>query len=81
MENCKTFYEVQIASALKKLFSLPPPPITLHKILLHLWNKNFLRDMYRNIQTCAFKVLQKLCSANLVFLTLYRNMFAEKFVK
>ena len=28
------------------------------KILLCLWNKNILTEIYRNIQTFAFKVLQ-----------------------
>ena len=77
MQNCKTFYEAQIANGLKEINQPSPIP----QILLHLRNKNFLREIYRNIQTFVFKVLQKLCSANVVFLTLYRNMFAEKFVK
>ena len=67
--------------------SLPNPPISPDKILLLLWNKNFLREIYRNIQTFAFKVLQESSSwasgngaVQMFFLTPNRNMFAGKFV-
>ena len=78
-------------AALRKLFSLPSilkthPPSD--KILLRLWNKTFLTEIYRNIQTFAFKVLQECSSlasrngaAQMFFLTPNRNMFAGKFVK
>ena len=76
--------------ALRKLFSLPQspthPPSDI--ILLRLWNKNFLTEIYRNIQTFAFKVLQEYSSlvsrndsAQMFFLTRNRNMFAGIFVK
>ena len=53
-----------------------------------LWNKYFLLDMYRNIQTFAFKMLPE-CSSwasmngavQRSFLTPNRNMFAGKFVR
>ena len=79
-------------AASRKLFSLPsthpplpPPP---DKILLFPWHKNFLTEIYRNIQTFAFKVFQE-CSSwasrngaiQMIFLTPNRNMFAGKFVK
>ena len=62
MKNCKTSYKVHTASLLRKLFSLVPthPPSDI--ILLRLWNKNFLTEIYRNMQTFAFKVLQE-CSS------------------
>ena len=62
MKNCKTSYKVHTASLLRKLFSLVPthPPSDI--IILRLWNKNFLTEIYRNMQTFAFKVLQE-CSS------------------
>ena len=87
MKNCKTSYKVHTASLLRKLFSLVPthPPSDI--ILLRLWNKNFLTEIYRNMQTFAFKVLQK-CSSwasrndavQMFFLTPSRNIFAGKFL-
>ena len=50
-------------AALRKLFSFPPipnPPPS-DKILLRPWKKKIM-ELYRNIQTFAFKVLQKYCS-------------------
>ena len=70
-------------SALRKLFSPPPD-----KSFLRQWNKNFLMEIYSNIQTLAFQVLQKyssLASRNsavqMLFLTHTRNMVAQKLVK
>ena len=88
MKNCKTFYEAQTASHLKEIIRLSPNLPTPDKILLLLWNKNFLTEIYRNIQTFAFKVLQE-CSSwasrngavQMFFLTPNRNMFAEKFLR
>ena len=57
MKNCKTFYETQTASRLKEI--ILQPPIPPDKTLLRFWNKNFFREIYRNIQTFAFKVLQE----------------------
>ena len=58
------------------------------QILLRLWNKSFLTERCRNIQTFAFKVLQEcssLTSANgtvqIFFVTPNRKIFAGKFVK
>ena len=62
MKNCKTFYEAQTASHLKEIIQLSPNLPAPDKILLLLWNKNFLTEIYRNIQTFAFKVLQE-CSS------------------
>ena len=86
MKNCKTFYEAQTANHLKEITQPPPThPPPPGKILLRLWNKNFLKEIYRNIQTFAFKVLQE-CSSwasrnggvQMIFLTPNRNMFAGK---
>ena len=68
--------------------STPSPPTPSDKILLRLWNKNFLRKIYINIQTFAFKVLQE-CSSwvsgrdavQMFFLITNRKLFAGKFVK
>ena len=82
----KHFTRPKQQAALKKLFSLPQTPITPDKILISLWNKN-LREIHRNIQTFAFKVLQEsTCwvsgngAGQMFFLTPNRNMFAGKFV-
>ena len=89
MKNCNTFYETQTASCLKKFIQpLPPPPAPIppDEIVLCLRSKNFLTEIYRNIQTFAFKVLHKCSScvsgngAVQMFLTPNRNMFAGKFV-
>ena len=44
-------------AALRRLFTLPPD-----KNLLRLSNKNFISEIYRNIQTFAFQVHQE-CSS------------------
>ena len=88
MKNCKTFYEAQTASHLKEIIQLSPNLPAPDKILLLLWNKNFLTEIYRNIQTFAFKVLQK-CSSwasrnitvQLFSLTPSRNMSARQSLK
>ena len=84
LKNCKTFYETQSA---RKLFSLSPPHIPPDKILLRLCSKHFLREIYRNIQTFAFKVLQESSSwasgngaVQMFFLTPNRSIFPGKFV-
>ena len=67
----------------RKLFGSSPD-----KSLLRLQNKSFLTEIYRDIQTFAFQVLQK-CSSwmsrnravQAIFLTSTRNIFAGKFVK
>ena len=83
----KHFTRRKQRAASRKLYDLHQPPIPSDKILLHLWNKNFLRDIYRNIQTFPFKVLQESSSwasgngaAQMIFLTPNRNIFAGKFV-
>ena len=89
MRNCKTFYEGQTASRVKEIIQplhyLFPQP---DKILLRLWNKNFLTEIYRNLQAFAFKVLQEwsTCESRndviqMFFLTPNRKALAGKFVK
>ena len=58
MKNCKTFYEAQAASRLKLIIQVPPTP--QDKILQRLWHKYFVTDIYRYIQTFAFKVLLRM---------------------
>ena len=52
-------------SSVKEIIQSFPSPTTPlsppDKILLRLWNKNFLTEIYRNIQTFAFKVLEECC--------------------
>ena len=75
-------------TAWTELFSLPPFHPTPNKTWLRLWNKNLFKEIYRNIQTYAFKVLQE-CSSRksrnglvqIFFLSPNRNMFSGKFVK
>ena len=63
MINCKTFCEGQTASRVKKIIKpLYHPSPEPDKILLRLWNKYFLTEIYRNIQTFAFEVLQEYSS-------------------
>ena len=86
MKNCKTFYETQTVNCLKEIQPRPNPPQP-YKILLRLWNKNFLAELHRYIQRFAFKVFQK-CSSwtprngkvQMFFLTPNLNMFARIFV-
>ena len=73
----KHFTRPKQRAALRKLFSLHQSPL----------KQNFLREIYRNIQTFAFKVLQESSSwasgngaVQMFFLTPNRNMFAGKFV-
>ena len=88
MKNCKIFCKAQTASRLKEIIQPLPIPLPLDKTLLRLWNKNFLKEVQRNIQIFDFKVLQE-CSSwvsrndavQIFFLTPHRNMFARKFVK
>ena len=62
--------------------------LKLNQILLPPWNKNFLTEICRNMQTFALKVLQE-CSfgvsgraaVQMFFLTPNSNIIAEKFVK
>ena len=88
MKNCKTLCEVQTASRLKEIFQPPLTHPSPDKILLRLWNKNFITEIYRNIQAFTFKVFQECGSwvsrsdaVQMLFLTLKRNIFAGKFVK
>ena len=84
----KHFMRPKQRAALKKFFRLPPTHSPPDKILLRLWSKNFLIDIYRNIQIFAFKVLQG-CSSwasrngavQMFFLKPNRNMFAGKVKK
>ena len=93
MKNYETFYEAQTTSRLNEIIQPPPPPSIQpaspsHQIRLRLSNKNFLREIYRNIQTFAFKELQE-CSSwasrndavQMFFRTPNRNMLAGKFGK
>ena len=49
MKKCKTFYEAQTATCFKEIISLVSIHSPPDKILLYLWNKNFLTQIYRNI--------------------------------
>ena len=55
----KPFTRPKQPVSLRKLFSLSPPNIPSAKTLLRLFSKHFLREIYRIIQTFAFKVLQE----------------------
>ena len=67
---------------------LPHPLTQLDKILLRIWNKYFLMEIYRNIQAFALTALQE-CSCwasrnvagQMFFLTPNRKTLAGKFVK
>ena len=88
MKSCKTLYEAQTATRLKETIQAPPNPLPSDKTLLRLWNKNFLKEIYRNTHTFAFKVHQEYGSwasrnstVQMFFLKRNRNMFARKFAK
>ena len=88
LKNFKTFYETQTVSRFQEVIQPSPNPPPLDKMLLRLWNKNFLTEIYRNIQTFAFKVLQKCSSwasrniaAQMFSLTPSRNMSVGKYLK
>ena len=49
MINCKAFCNAQTASRLKEIFQPPPFRVLPDKSLQRLWNKNFLKEIYRNI--------------------------------
>ena len=85
MKNCKSFWKAQTASRLEEVIEPPPSHTLPEKSLLPLWNKNFLKEIYRNIQTFAFNMLQE-CSSwasrcgavQIFFLRPNRNMFTAK---
>ena len=88
MKNCKTFYKTQTASRLQEIIQSSPNPSPSDKMLLCLWKKKFLTEICRNIQTFAFKLLQK-CSSwvsrdravQMFSLIPSRDMSAGKFLK
>ena len=86
IKNCKTFFKAQTANCLKK-FIQPPihptPPTPPHQNKpYYVWKIDFLKEIYRNIQTFAFKVLQecsflsvkKWCSANTFSGTIHKQV-------
>ena len=64
MKNCKTFCKAEAVNHFKEVIQPTPPPPSYplrDKTLLRLWNKRFLKEIYGNIQSFVFKVLQE-CS-------------------
>ena len=53
----KRFTSSKQRAALRNLFGLPLTYFPPDKVLLPLWNKHFLTEIYRNLQTSVFKVL------------------------
>ena len=88
MKNSKTFCKAKTVNRLKEIIQLPLTHPRQTKSYYVFGTKIFLAEIYRNMQTFAFKVLQK-CSSwasrngavQMFFLTSNRNMFAGKFVK
>ena len=74
IEMLQNSYEVQTVNHLKEIIQPYPFHILSDKISLHLWNKNFLREIYRNIQVSAFK---KWCSANNFFGTKQKHVCSK----
>ena len=82
VKNFKTFSSPNQRASLRK-FLVPLPD----KSFLLLWNKRFLMEIYKNIQTFAFEVLRK-CSSwasrngavQMFFLTRTRNSLQENWV-
>ena len=50
MKSCKTFYETQIASPTREIIQPSPNKPLSDKMLLRLWNKKFLTEIYRNAE-------------------------------
>ena len=89
MKHRKTFYEAQTASRIWEVIApLPHPCHQPDKILLRLCNKNSIMEMYRNMHTFIFKVLEE-CSSwasrndavQMFYLAPKSKMLAGKFVK
>ena len=74
IEMLQNSYEVQTVNHLKEIIQPYPFHILSDKISLHLWNKNFLREIYRNIQVSAFK---KWCCANNFFGTKQKHVCSK----
>ena len=82
VKNFKTFSSPNQRASLRK-FLVPLPD----KSFLLLWNKGFLMEIYKNIQTFAFEVFRK-CSSwasrngavQMFFLTRTRNSLQENWV-
>ena len=55
MKIVKYFARPKQRATLRKLFSHPPSHTLPDKTMLRLWNKRFLKEIYRNIQTFPFK--------------------------
>ena len=82
MKKFKTFYKPVTGSRLKEVITPPPTPPTPDKRSLFLCYKNFLTEIYRNMQTFAFQVLRECTSwasrngaVQIFFLAPMRNMF------
>ena len=73
----KHFLRPKQQAALRKLFSLPSTYSPPDKILLRVWKKIFLIEIYKNI--FLFGARNNICIAP--FLTPNRNMFSGKFLK
>ena len=62
IKNCKTFHETQTVSRLQEIIQSSPQPTPIIQNITTSLEKKILTEIYRNIQTFAFKVLQK-CSS------------------
>ena len=65
MKNCKNIYKAHTANRHKEIIQRPSPPPTpspdkkiKYYYVSGLWKKVFLTEIYRNMQTFTFKVLQ-----------------------
>ena len=73
----------QTMSRLQEIIQPSPNPTPSDKMLLRLWKK-ILTEIYRNIQTLAFKVLQKFRSwasrncESILFLMSSESRFVKK---
>ena len=90
MENCKTFYKTQTAIRLKQIIhpSSNGDGVGNQINSNYIFQTNIFIEIYKKYTDISFKVLQEYgfwASRNDVaqgfFLTLNRNMFAEKFLK
>ena len=94
IKNYKIFCKAQTPNGLKKCINVfspllpPPPPSPTRTNLTTSLEQISFKEIYRNIQTFAFKVLQECVSwasrngvMQIFFLTPHRNMFAGKFVR
>ena len=74
IEMLQNSYEAQTVNHFKEIIQPYSFHILSDKISLRLWNKNFLREIYRNIQVFTFK---KWCCVKNFFDTKQKHVYSK----